>query len=81
VKNSEDKKKINYALANLDEFKTLQQTKWIEGRAAATEWRTCREPVMDRDSKLEKHQFVSPVISKKWQEQLLHFLKIQVVQE
>jgi hypothetical protein len=37
MKNSEDMKKTNYAAANPDEFKKLQQTKWIEGRAAATE--------------------------------------------
>jgi hypothetical protein len=53
MKNSEDKKRTNYAAANPDEFKKLQQTKWIEGRAAATEWRTCRDPVTDRDSKLD----------------------------
>jgi hypothetical protein len=81
VKKSEDKKKINYAVANPEEFKKLQQTIWIEGRAAATEWRTCRDPVTDRESKLEKHKFVSQVISKKWQEQPLYFLKVQVLQE
>jgi hypothetical protein len=64
VKNSKDKKKINYAMANPEEFKKLQQTKWIEGRAVATEWRTRRDLVTDRDSKLEKYKFVSQVISK-----------------
>jgi len=67
VKNSEVKK-INYPVANPEEFKKLQQTKWMEGRAAAIEWRTCRDPVTDRESKLEKHKFVSQVISKKKQE-------------
>jgi hypothetical protein len=65
VKNSEDKKKINYAMANPEEFKKLQQTQWIEGRAAAIKWRTCRDPVTDRDSKLENPQFVLQVSSKK----------------
>jgi len=62
-------------------IKKVEQTKWIEGRAAATKWRTCRDPLTDRESKLEIHKFVSQVISKKWQEQLLYFVKIQVLQE
>ena len=37
VKNSEDKEKINYAVAHPEEVKKLQKTKRIEGRAAATE--------------------------------------------
>jgi hypothetical protein len=54
VKNSEDKKKINYAVENPEDFKKLELSKWREGRAAATECRTSRDPVTDRDFQPEK---------------------------
>lgn len=54
VKNSEDKNKVNYVMANPEDFKRMELSKWTEGRAAATECRTSCDPVTDRDFQPEK---------------------------
>jgi hypothetical protein len=54
LKNSENTKKIKYAVENPEDFKKVKQTKWKDGTVAATECRTCHGPVIGRDSKPEK---------------------------
>ena len=58
VKNSEDKNKVNYVVANPEDFKKMELSKWADGRAAATECRTSRDPVTDRDFQPEKNTSV-----------------------